>query len=468
MASNFYIDVCGTSIILNYPYMLGNPIKTYPSTIVPNTWHLLSIRSNSNGSSISTLIDGAIASIHLVLPPHVGFISSDLIIGGAVNSWMGKIDELKIWSTNNPPVSSHNCPCSGNEPKLLVYIPFDDDFGVTSVNDKANSALLQFGNNSGQLLGAPTIICSDAPLIYPDYYNLELDITDYWNPTTVINSICSGDPAHFCLMQDGNIVEFPNVPAIPNTSTSVIWEYADLPGGLWMPVTPQAPAFKEFCFPVAPNLIVASCPNSDVLLDGKCYHQSLSESTALCTNLGGEVSGNTCQLNPTCPSGGTFDGANDVCHLTYAKSCTSGSYDTISNACVLEPICDGGTLNTALDKCQLSRDVVCSIGTKDLITGKCTFTASCQSNATLIVDKCTNYPIPLTCPSGTDTTLDVCYSNINDCYVDSSYVNANTLAYSLALKTCLVEEKIACATGLTWSEAYLKCEAVPICYNGMY
>ncbi|MBV6472156.1 MAG: hypothetical protein JPMHGGIA_00409 [Saprospiraceae bacterium] len=269
LASNFYIDVCGTSIILNYPYMLGNPIKTYPITIVPNTWHLLSIRSNSNGSSISTLIDGAIASIHLVIPPHVGFISSDLIIGGAENSWMGKIDELKIWSTNNPPVSSHNCPCSGNEPELLVYIPFDDDFGVTSVNDKANSALLQFGNNSGQLLGAPTIICSDAPLIYPDYYNLELDITDYWNPTTVINSICSGDPAHFCLMQDGNIVEFPNVPAIPNTSTSVIWEYADLPGGLWMPVTPQAPAFKEFCFPVAPNLIVASCPNSDGYTDRK-------------------------------------------------------------------------------------------------------------------------------------------------------------------------------------------------------
>ena len=212
--------------------------------------------------------------------------------------------------------------------------------------------------------------------------------------------------------------------------------------------------------------IVYTCPSGGTLSGSTC--NTTSNVAASCPIGYTHDGSGRCYANPTCPSSGSFDGVNDICYLTFGKSCTSGSYDTISNACVLDPICDEGILNTTLDKCQLSRDVVCSIGVKDLVTGKCTFVASCQSNATLVVDKCTNYPIPLTCPSGTDTTLDVCYSNVNDCYVDNSYINANTLAYSASLKTCLVEEKIACATGLTWSETYIKCEAVPICYNGMY
>lgn len=217
---------------------------------------------------------------------------------------------------------------------------------------------------------------------------------------------------------------------------------------------------------VTPLFVFNSCPSGGTLSGTTC--NTTSNVAASCPAGYTHDGSGRCYANPTCPSSGSFDGVNDICYLTFGKSCTSGSYDTISNACVLDPICDEGILNTTLDKCQLSRDVVCSIGAKDLVTGKCTFVASCQSNATLVVDKCTNYPIPLTCPSGTDTTLDVCYSNVNDCYVDNSYINANTLAYSASLKTCLVEEKIACATGLTWSETYIKCEAVPICYNGMY
>ena len=374
------------------------------------------------------------------------------------------------------------------------------------------------------------------------------------------------------------------------------------------------------------KLPYASCPNSDVLLDGKCYHQSLSESTTLCTNLGGEVSGNTCQLNPTCPSSGSYDGNNDVCFLSYGKSCpsgmgydsnsntcivnaicasrgtlnasidqcaingtdncqsgygwnstystctsspscvagttlntstdncqvsggytcsggfnlsgatcyqapactvgtyntsnkkcdsgsstsctgltldatkdicyasssclsggnfdttadkcwfsysptcTSGTYDSASSKCVLDAICNEGALNTVLDKCQVPRDVTCAQGVIDPTSGKCTFTATCQNGSTLASSGCNTNEIPLTCPSGTDTVLDVCYSDIDACKIDTSYPPAltSTLTYSNPLNICLIQENVVCATGLTWSEAYVKCEAIPICYHGMY
>jgi len=175
-----------------------------------------------------------------------------------------------------------------------------------------------------------------------------------------------------------------------------------------------------------------------------------------------------CYANPTCPSSGTYDGNLDMCWLSFSKSCTMGTYDATSNSCLNEPICDGGTLNTTLDKCQMSREIVCAQGTKDTTTGKCTFTATCQSGATLLTSGCNTEAIPLTCPSGTDTTLDVCYSDVNACKVDSTYPKVSTLTYSDALNTCIVDENVVCAPSLTWSELYQKCEAVPICYNGMY
>jgi len=175
-----------------------------------------------------------------------------------------------------------------------------------------------------------------------------------------------------------------------------------------------------------------------------------------------------CYANPTCPSSGTYDGNLDMCWLSFNKSCTMGTYDVTSNSCLNEPICDGGTLNTALDKCQISRDIVCTQGVKDLSTGKCTFSAICQSGSTLNTSGCSTEAIPLTCPSGTDTTLDVCYSDVNACKVDSSYPKASTLTYSDPLNICIVDENVVCASSLTWSEIYQKCEAVPICYNGMY
>ena len=209
-----------------------------------------------------------------------------------------------------------------------------------------------------------------------------------------------------------------------------------------------------------------TCPSGGTLSGTTCINQTTVAPS--CPSGYTHDGTGKCYANPTCPLSGSFDGANDVCWLSFSKSCTSGTYDSTSNACINEPICDGGTLNTILDKCHMSREIICSQGVKDPVSGKCTFTATCQSGATLDVKGCNEEPIPLTCPSGTDTVLNVCYSNQDTCKVATTYPKYATLSYSDALNICIIDENIICASSLTWSELYKKCEAVPICYNGMY
>ena len=270
-----------------------------------------------------------------------------------------------------------------------------------------------------------------------------------------------------------------------------------------------------------------TCPNGGTLSGTTCINQT-TVAPSCPTGYTHDGSGR-CYANPTCPSSGSFDGNLDVCYLAYLKSCPAGMiYDNSSNACIADPTCsigtmntstdkcgivstcssgaildtsadkcalafakvctsgttfdatndicslaatcDGGTLNITLDKCQISRDTTCAQGVKDPVTGKCTFTATCQSGSTLTSSGCNTNEIPLTCPSGTDATLDVCYSDVDACKVNSTYPStlASTLTYSDALNICIVDENIVCASSLTWSANYLKCEAVPICYNGMY
>lgn len=125
----------------------------------------------------------------------------------------------------------------------------------------------------------------------------------------------------------------------------------------------------------------------------------------------------------------------------------------------------------SLDKCQnVTRKLFRSPpgSTKDLTTGKCTYTAVCQTGATLVGEGCSEEPIPLNCPSGTDIPFDVCYSDQDVCKVATTYVNYATQDYSKLLKICVIEEEVVPVSSLTWSEAYVKCEAVLSCYNGMY
>lgn len=177
-----------------------------------------------------------------------------------------------------------------------------------------------------------------------------------------------------------------------------------------------------------------------------------------------------CSTNPTCPSGGSFDGTIDKCYINYTKTCSTGTYDSVTDRCVLDADCFGGVLNIDSDKCEISKTKTCDIGVLNPEETKCVFSPNCLNdgifNASL--DGCKDDKVPLDCPVYTDVALDVCYEKENECYIDTSFPNRDTLSYSSVLESCLVEVNIVCSTSLTWNGALEKCEAVPICNYGVY
>lgn len=213
-----------------------------------------------------------------------------------------------------------------------------------------------------------------------------------------------------------------------------------------------------------------SCPDGDTLSGTSCNFM-MDYAPSCPTNYTHDGNGR-CQINPTCSSGGQFDGNADKCYLNFSKTCTSnkGTYDATIDKCIISPNCFGGVLDNDRDICQQSNEIVCPAGEKDLITGMCTFHSTCTGTGSLdlALSTCKDDKIPLACDNGTDNTLEVCYAKQNACYIDDSFVNHSTLSYSYALKACLADEEIVCASSLTWSENIMKCEVVPICNYGVY
>jgi len=208
------------------------------------------------------------------------------------------------------------------------------------------------------------------------------------------------------------------------------------------------------------------CPHGSTEKNSICETFSSTSCPANYTHNGS----GRCQINPTCPSGGLFDGTADKCYLTFIKSCPTGAYDNTSDMCVLNANCDGGTLNTTKNLCEKPYEIICPVGVEDLSTEKCTFDPTCTDSGSLdpTLSTCKDDKIPLSCAQKTDIALDVCYEKENECKIDTSFANYASLVYSDALKACLVDENAVCASSLTWSEAIIKCEAVPICNYGVY
>jgi len=204
------------------------------------------------------------------------------------------------------------------------------------------------------------------------------------------------------------------------------------------------------------------CSNTNAISCPSGYTKTIVSGKAMCAK--------TYLENPTCPSGGQFDGNTDKCYLSYAKTCNIGVYDTSTDKCIIPADCFGGTLEINKDMCVQPRELLCSTGVKDSSTGKCIYDATCTDSGSLdaTLSTCKDDKIPLSCVQKTDIALDVCYEKENVCKVSTSFINYNSLVYSDALKTCLVDENVVCASSLTWSEAIIKCEAVPICNYGVY
>ena len=185
--------------------------------------------------------------------------------------WYGGVDDLRLWEEANPAsmICAHQyCPPPCDAQGLIAYWDFNDptinpggnNTGVTQILDctpNANNGtpnnLIQNGPVSNWINNAP-------PIVYPALNDLSLEIRDYPYRNNPITGICSGDPAHFCLSDNGQ------TPG-PYSNVSVQWEYSDN-AGPWLSVS--TPSFIDFCFPVVPNEITIPCGSSvDGFVDRK-------------------------------------------------------------------------------------------------------------------------------------------------------------------------------------------------------
>lgn len=276
--SRFEVGECGGALAV-YWFDGANhgPFYTTAATVRDGSWHCISVTRNSQNMEI--WLD--CASVYTT--NQIGTLNSTLFRigqwgGGSSGNdeWLGRVDEIKLWDFARPAVdicANKNCLPFGNETGLVVYWPLDK--GLANGNNTSNTFVndLAFPAQNGILAGfgltGPTsnFVASEANLIYPNYQNLELQISDYFSPTTPISEICTGDPVHFCLKRNGQIVQLPNVmDPTSNVTAAISWQYLDNTVTNWTTITP--PPFSSFCFPVQPGIITAVCsPNADGFVD---------------------------------------------------------------------------------------------------------------------------------------------------------------------------------------------------------
>ncbi len=236
-----------------------------PTQLVLNNWYHLAMVYD--GSQFQLYLDCVLI---FSTPVTSNFNFTQFRLGQwpgalAVNqNWQGRIDEVRMWNgvlSLQQIMDGKTCPPTGMEPNLALYWTMDqgnpgnNNTSITQVLDRspnnANGNLIQFALNGA----TSNFVCSQTPLLYPNYNNLELNIGEYPPPHAAISEICSGDPAHFCLSLNGQ------VPSIP-PGTTIQWQYDE--GGGWVDETD--PDFNGLCFPV--NAIEMDCAsNSDGYID---------------------------------------------------------------------------------------------------------------------------------------------------------------------------------------------------------
>ena len=245
-----------------------------------SVWYHLALRVDGPGN-LDIFLDGILTysspGYSLLGYDNLSFGENESpAVAGILDHWKGKIDEIRLWNIarTEPEINaSRHCPCLGNEPGAVICMPLDegtpagDNTTLTGSIDEApllgaNDADLQDFTLNGS---TSNFVESEAGLIYPVYEDLALEINDYFNPTTVLTEICTGDPVRFCLSQNGNIPQSPEIVAPgANVQGNVTWQFID------NTVTDftDIPSFQGFCFPVGPGIITGDCSsNSDGFVD---------------------------------------------------------------------------------------------------------------------------------------------------------------------------------------------------------
>jgi hypothetical protein len=260
----YYLEGVGASII--------GPNQVV--SILANTWtHLAVVKTNNHiDFYIDCVLVGSTPSLSAItfnndyfrLGRRPGVIAPDA-------DWHGIVDELRLWQIALSPAdicTIQYCPVLCNEPDLIAYWSFNDLAVVPGGNNTSITQVLDCSPNANH--GTPMNVLQNgpisnwvnnaAPVAYPALHNLGLEVRDYPYKNNLLTGICNGDPAHFCLDDNGQ------TPG-PYSNVSVQWQYSDN-GGAWQAV--NSPSFVDFCFPVAPGELTLPCGSStDGFVDRK-------------------------------------------------------------------------------------------------------------------------------------------------------------------------------------------------------
>jgi len=234
------------------------------------SWHHLSISRSGNNTSVSISCNNLVYNSSLCSSYDIsGSIRLGSDSSGSIpNSWSGHVDELRLWSSVRSATEIcdyKNCTVEAVHPDLIALYPMDqgvagdpafpanDNSTITTLDDITAGAQHGTLQNFTLIGQTSNFICSNSPMIYPLETNLI--ISDYATQSTIVNQICSGDPVHFCLLDNNN-----QVPA-SNPFVTLTWEYDN--GSGWQ--TLSSPSFgNNFCFGVGVNELLIDCLTNSV------------------------------------------------------------------------------------------------------------------------------------------------------------------------------------------------------------
>lgn len=260
-----WVKICDDGLVLEYTDGISNNqrviVEPY-STSLFNQWHRVAIVFDTRSDKLKPYFDcqgrSSITADPLDLPQ---FIVGAIDLPGTVvkHHFKGQIDDVRVYRKLDVQglCAAQNCPL--DLPKddwrdVIAYWPFDQ--GTAGGNNRSITQVDFVGpvGQPGTLnnfnLNGPTsnFVTSSTGMLYPALTNLELRITDPATQTTPVSKICSGDPVHFALYNNG-------LPIQPNLSYSATWEMWD--GSAWQPLNPAA--FSGFAFIVSPGALTIDC-----------------------------------------------------------------------------------------------------------------------------------------------------------------------------------------------------------------
>ena len=257
-----------------------------------------------------------------------------------------------------------------------------------------------------------------------------------------------------------------------------------LSGSICVDTTPTCPTGGSFDATIdyCKASVNWSCPTgySYSSTYGQCYQTancgagSLNATTDKCQQSytstcpsGYVLNGSTCQASPTCTTGGAYNTSLNLCAGS-GSLCGTLSFDASADKCYQAANCSSGTLNTSTDKCEAVATVNCGTSTWDNTAGICYSSPVCSLGS---YDSALNTCVgALAKDCGTYTLKDTTTCQLSPpCSGDPSFPLNNTVAYSTELDKCVSQTQHDCTAGTTYIGLPIeKCEAVPVCPNGMY